>query len=82
MGGCVSRPNSCKLGGSKKKKFRRRRRKAGVSSNLYEGSSLGKIDESFPLDNFSFNNPTFQGPLSRSFSTCVHEFVGFTFQYR
>ncbi|XP_009799896.1 uncharacterized protein [Nicotiana sylvestris] len=66
MGGCVSRPNSCKLGGSKKKKFRRRRRKAGVSSNLYEGSSLGKIDESFPLDNFSFNNPTFQGNIDEA----------------
>ncbi|XP_059308556.1 uncharacterized protein LOC132059790 isoform X1 [Lycium ferocissimum] len=71
MGGCVSRPDSCvggKLRGTKKFR-RRRRRKANkkrvLSSNLYD-RSLDKIDESFPLDNFNFNNPTFQGRIEEA----------------
>ncbi|KAK4373222.1 hypothetical protein RND71_008606 [Anisodus tanguticus] len=70
MGGCVSRPDSCvggKLRGSNKF-IRRRRRKSNkkrVTSNLYD-RSLDKIDESFPLDNFSFNNPTFQGRIEEA----------------
>ncbi|XP_006344293.1 uncharacterized protein [Solanum tuberosum] len=60
MGACVSRPDSCvggKLKGSNKFRKRRGRRRRKKSSSLH------KIDESFPLDNY---NPTFQGRIEEA----------------
>ncbi|KAK6790629.1 hypothetical protein RDI58_009710 [Solanum bulbocastanum] len=60
MGACVSRPDSCvggKLKGTNKFRKRRGRRRRKKSSSLH------KIDESFPLDNY---NPTFQGRIEEA----------------